>query len=217
MKNISKLLAAVLLIVMSFNISFAQDETAKVLDSISLKMFKDMNNKDYEAIIDMTHPKVFEIVPKENMLELIKSMFEGNEEFSIEIPNETPKYKVSEMYRDEESKTDFAFTSYDLKMKMTFNQQDFGEEEKEMMVKMMKIQDMDVKFISNNTLDVLMKNRLTILLKNEETNNNWSMLNYDQNSPLFFQLVATGVIEKSKEYHQNLMLENKKNEENEKN
>jgi hypothetical protein len=43
------------------------------LNEIANKMFVDMNNRDYDAILDMTHPKVFDIVSKEQMKTVLKS------------------------------------------------------------------------------------------------------------------------------------------------
>ena len=53
-------------------------------------------------------------------------------------------------------------------------------------------------------------NRMVIFIKNETSNNKWTMLNYDANSPIFVDLLPVRVIEKSKDYHQNIMLEAKK-------
>lgn len=215
MTKLSKLVALVVLLIIGTNkVSSQEVKLSKQLDSMALKMFKDVNNKDFESIMDMTHPKVFEIVPREAMVNVFKTMFEGNNEYTIEIPKETPEYKLTEVKNDIESNTDYAFVSYHMKMKMTFNDQEFGDEEKEMMVNMMKLQEMHVRFISDNAMDVTMKNRVVILLNSDATNNEWSMLNYDKDSPLLYQILPTGIIEKTKEYHQDLMLETKKNEKN---
>ena len=204
---------SITLIVLFLSISLqnhAQDsEKLKVIDSLSLKMFTDMNNKDYDAIIDMTHPKVFEMVPKEAMVTVFKSIIEGNEDFSVEIPEQIPDYKVSKIFTDDDGKTDYAFVSYDMKMTMTFHKEEYNDEMKETMTKMMKLQGMEVEFTSNNSMKVNMPNRMTILINDDTTNNKWAMINYDPNSPLFFQLLSAPVLEKAKEYYQDLMIENK--------
>ena len=51
---------------------------------------------------------------------------------------------------------------------------------------------------------------MTILIKDESTNNKWAMINYDPDSPLFFQLLSATVIEKAKSYYQDLMIAQKK-------
>ncbi len=215
MTKISKLVLVALLFAVTINKGVSQEDViAKQLDSLTLKMFKDVNNKDFESIINMTHPKVFDLVPKDAMVSVFKTMFEGNEQYSVLIPNEIPVYKLTEVKNDAESNTDYAFVSYDMKMTMTFNDQKFGDEEKEMMVKMMKTQDMYVNFISDSSLDVLMRHRVVIMLNSADTNNNWAMLNFDKDSPLIFKILPTSLIEKTKEYHQKLVLETKMNEKN---
>ena len=97
-----------------------------------------------------------------------------------------------------------------MEMSMTFNNESFDEETKETMVKMMKMQGMDAEFISDKTVHLNMLNRMTILIKDESTNNKWAMINYDPDSPLFFQLLSATVIEKAKSYYQDLMIAQKK-------
>lgn len=204
-----------LIVFVSLSLSVnAQDaESAlKEIDSISLKMFTDMANRDYDAIVDMTHPKVFEMVPKETMVTVFKSMLEGNEEFSVALPDDVPEYKISDLYKDVENDTDYAFVSYDMEMSMTFKNETFDAETKENMIKMMKLQGMEAKFISDNTVGLNMPNRITILVNDESTANKWAMVNYDPNSPLFVQLLSVEIIEKAKEYHQELMIATKKKE-----
>jgi len=208
-----KAVFTVMFVVVFTSINFAQEvseDSIKEIDSMASKMFTDMNNRDYDAIIEMTHPKVFDIVPKETMVSVFKSTLEGNSEFSIEIPKQIPEYKISDIFKDEEGGSDYAFVSYDMEMSMTFNNETFDEDTKEAMVKMMKMQGMDAEFVSNKTVHLNMLNRMTILIKDESTNNKWAMINYDPDSPLFFQLLSATVIEKAKSYYQDLMIAQKK-------
>lgn len=208
-----KAVFTVMFVVVFTSINFAQEvseDSIKEIDSMASKMFTDMNNRDYDAIIEMTHPKVFDLVPKETMVSVFKSTLEGNSEFSIEIPKQIPEYKISDVFKDEEGGSDYAFVSYDMEMSMTFNNESFDEETKETMVKMMKMQGMDAEFVSDKTVHLNMLNRMTILIKDESTNNKWAMINYDPDSPLFFQLLSATVIEKAKSYYQDLMIAQKK-------
>lgn len=204
-----------LLVTTSISSSFGQETTnAEFIDGLAKKMFVDLNNLDYDAILDMMHPKVFDIAPKDQMKTLIKSTFEGNEEFAVEIPKEIPDYKVSKVFIGQENNLEYAFVSYDMNMKMTFNNQEFDDEGKEMMTGIMKSQGMEVDFVSNNAMKVLMKDRMTILLKEDATKNKWVMINYDPDSPMFYQILSTELLEKAKEYNQNLLLESKKKSDN---
>lgn len=192
---------------------FSQNDKVKTIDSLTQKMFSFMIDRNFDAILDLTHPKVFEILPKESMKSVLKSTLEGNEEFSMELPKTVPDYKISEIFKGEKGNFEYAFVSYDLKTKMTFHKQEFDEDTKNMMTSMMKTKGMDVTFISNNTLDIIMNHRMTILLRDEITGNDWAMINYDAESPLFYQVVPTAVLEKAKAYYQDLMIESKKKKE----
>lgn len=201
------------LIILLLSLNVIAQNTKKELNEIATKMFVDMNNRDFDAIIDMTYPKVFELASKDQMKALFKSFFEGNSEFSVEIPHIEPKFKVSEVFNKESDSISYAFISYDLRMKMTFKNQEFEEEQQKMMISMMSAKGMDVKFITKNTLDMNMLDRITVLIKDNYTNNKWAMLNYDPDSPLFYQMTPSVLIEAGKKYKQDLMLERKKNEE----
>jgi hypothetical protein len=191
----------------------AQESVEKHLKSLTEKMFVDMNNRDYDAILNMTHPKVFDVVSKELMKTTLASTLEGNEEYSVAIPKTIPAYNVSKLYTSKENAANYAFVSYDMKMTMTFHKENFDDEGKEMMKSIMKSQGMDVTFTSNNAMEVLMNDRVTILLKDKDTNNKWVMINYDPDSPLTYQILSTNVIEDAKAYRQDLLLERKKKEE----
>ncbi len=196
-----------------FSQEVAQVSAIEPLNALVKKMFVDINNKDYDAVLDMTHPKVFEIVPKAQMKTMFVSMFEGNGQFSVEIPKTIPDYKLSEVFKGKEDSLAYAFTSYDMGMKMTFHDQEYDEESKKMMKAIMKTKGMDVDFISNNAMNVMMYDRVTILIKDNDTANKWVMINYDPDAPLFYNVVPTEVMEKAKTYKQDLMLARKKKNE----
>ena len=210
-KNYFNLILCSFLLLINIQI-FAQtsNNTQKHVDSLANKMFVDMNNRDYDAILDMMHPKAFEMAPRESLKGIFKSTFEGNEEFAINIPKIIPKYKLSEIFKSDKNNLEYAFVSYDMKMNMTFHKQEFDDESKKMMITMMKAKDMDVTFLTNNNLDILMNDRVTVILRDDSTKNKWVMVNYDPDSPLFYQIVPEGLLETAKTYKQNLMAERKK-------
>ena len=217
-KLMLRYLTCIFLFFVVSNYAQESDENEKIkINAIAKKMFVDMNNRDFDAIIDMTYPKVFNIASKEQMKTVIKSTFEGNEELTIGVPKTIPDYKISEIYNNEKESLKFAFVSYNMRMKMTFHKQEFDDESKKMMITYMKSKGMDVKFISKNSIDVLMQDRIIIIIKDKLTKNKWTMINYDSDSPLFYQMIPSGLIEEAKKYKQDLMLESKKNSENLKN
>tara|TARA_R110002012_G_scaffold317990_1_gene535369 strand:- start:180 stop:839 length:660 start_codon:yes stop_codon:yes gene_type:complete len=208
--NLKQCIALITCLIITISINAQVNSEEKKLDSITLKMFKDVNALDFESIMDMTYPKVFEIASKDMLLPVYKSMFLGNDEYKITIDKNIPAYKISEVFRVDSLQLDYAFVNYKMKMQMEFLNQEFDEDTKDLMKNMMKTQGMSVSFISDNTLDVVMENSMTLFLKDNNTEQQWKMLNYTPDSPMFFQIVPTLVIEKAKEHFQNNMLEESK-------
>lgn len=206
MKNF-KIVFVLVFVLLSFSNVLAQREA---LVQLSDQMFEKTNERDFDALLDMTYPKIYDIVPKETMKNLFVSMFQGTEEVTIDIPKMTPKYILSENFKDDKSNTNFAFLTYDMQMTMTFKTQEFDDDSKEMMVKMMKAQGMDASFESNSKANVNAPDRMVIFISDELTNNEWKLLNYDPTSPIFSQLLPIDILEKAKNYHQNILLESKK-------
>lgn len=212
-KKYLKLLILTLIFCLNLQ-SFAQSNSSEIkeIKTIADAMLNDVATKNYDALIDKMHPKVFSIVPKESLKEIFKSTFEGNGAVSIDLPEEKPDFKVSEIFSVNDTLS-YAFISYDMNMKMTFNDQEFDEASQDIMKNIMKAKGMEVNFISSNTLDVFANNSMTIALKDKESNNQWSVLNYDPDSPLVYQILPSELLEKAKEYKQNLMLESTKKSE----
>lgn len=48
--------------------------------------------KDYNALLDMTYPKLFELAPREAVLESLKSTFDGNQGFKIVMLPMAPNF-----------------------------------------------------------------------------------------------------------------------------
>lgn len=208
--KINKIVFLFSVVVFTFFIARSQENAKKDLNTMAIKMFEKTNERDFDALLDMTYPKVYDLVPKETMKNLFVSMFEGTDEMSINLPNLTPKYILSDIYSDEDSNTEYAFLTYDMSMSMTFKQQDFDKDGKQMMIKMFKVQGMDASFETDNKINILAPNRMVVFLKNESSNKEWKMINYDSNSPIFVDMLSVGILEKAGKYYQNILLEAKK-------
>lgn len=191
------------------NLINAQNEFAlKEIDSVSKTMFQSVIDKDFDLLLEMTYSKIYDIIPKDMMLQAIKSIFEGNDEISIEILNKIPEYKISDIFTTEDKTKDYAFLSYSLKMKMIFNNKTYEDDEtRETMINMMKIQGIDVSFETNNTLNAVIKNSITIFINDENTKNTWKTIRYDSDSPMFYQILPAEIIKHAKTYKEDLMIE----------
>ncbi len=136
----------ILLIIACLVVGFTSVAQGSELDVLANDMFEKTNQRDFDALIDMTYPAVFDLVPNDMMVTMFKSMFEGNYEMSIDLPEQKPEYTLTDTVKSEDSKTEYAFMNYDMEMSMTFKNQEFDKEGQEMMVNMMKVQGMDASF-----------------------------------------------------------------------
>lgn len=208
MKIYSKIVLLFLITLASLN-SVAQTDNQS-LNDMAKKMFDSTNERDFDALLGMTYPKIYDIVPKETMKTMFVSMFEGTDEMSIDLPKLTPEYTLSELFSDKETNTDYAFLTYDMSMSMTFKKQGFDKDGQKMMTNMFKAQGMEAEFETDKKVNVSAPNRMVIFLKNEISNGKWTMLNYDTNSPIFSQMLSANILEKSKSYYENVMIAAKK-------
>ncbi len=209
-KSIFKIALSSVFVLFSFQLIAQNTNVPKGVHTVTKQMFSYVNAKNYDGILEISYPKIFEILPKKQMKLVFKSTFEGDEDFKLEIPKIKPVYKVSKLYKDSKENLQFAFVSYDMSMNMTFHNQEFDEDGKKMMTNIMKAKGMDVTFTADNAMNVKMNDRVNIVIKDEFTNNQWRILNYDPDSPLFYQIIPTKVLEEAKAYRQDLLLERKK-------
>lgn len=166
--------------------------------------------KDYEGMLDLTHPAIFEKVDRKMMADSFNSLFEGNDEFKMELV-ETDKniFSVSDVFTTQDN-TKYAFSTYLMKMKMIFLKESFDEEKKRMMLGLMEAQGMNAKFLNDTTLE-MSKQSMILALNDKSTGNTWKYLNYDEANPLYVSIVPVEVMKKAKEYYANLLIKQKEN------
>lgn len=166
--------------------------------------------KDYEGMLDLTHPAIFEKVDRKMMADSFNSLFEGNDEFKMELV-ETDKniFSVSDVFTTQDN-TKYAFSTYLMKMKMIFLKESFDEDKKKMMLGLMEAQGMNAKFLNDTTLE-MSKQSMILALNDKSTGNTWKYLNYDEANPLYVSIVPVEVMKKAKEYYANLLIKQKEN------
>lgn len=183
-------------------------DLAIIKEDASLFMTK-FQNKDYDGILEMTHPAIFEKFDKETMKGLFQKMFEDNEEFQIEIIDvDKLTFEVSDVLKSKDTK--YAFITHPIKMKMIFKNQKFDDSQKGMMINMMEVQGMKTKFINDNSLE-MSKQSMMIAMNDASTNNLWKYLNYDEVNPLYVSVVPVEIMKKAKSYYADFLIKNKEN------
>ncbi|MEG0927703.1 hypothetical protein [Chryseobacterium sp.] len=205
MKNI---LFAFLLICSGFLMAQSADQKKILEDS---KAFMSLfEKKDYEGMLDLTHPAIFEKVDRKMMADSFNSLFEGNDEFKMElVETEKNVFNVSDVFTTQDN-TKYAFSTYLMKMKMIFLKESFDDEKKKMMLGLMEAQGMNAKFLNDTTLE-MSKQSMILALNDKSTGNAWKYLNYDEANPLYVSIVPVEVMKKAKEYYANLLIKQKEN------
>ena len=162
--------------------AIAQDMTTLKVDA--KKAYISSANMNYDAIFETTYPKVFDIIPKEQMKEMFEQMM-SNEQFTIKLVQVEPNFKFGEIKKI--GKQTFCLVDHDNVMEMTFNE---PMEDPEMMTGIFK-SSMEAEEVTydkeKKAFRIKMRSTL-IAVADELTSNKWKFLNKDKENKLFSML-----------------------------
>jgi hypothetical protein len=195
--SMSKILTPLLVIIFCLTRLEAQTKDEALVKRLD-EVLQYTGNMEIEKVLDYTYPKLFTLVPREQMSEIMKTSFEG-EEFSttldsLKIDTLYPVFKI----RD----TSYAKVIHTMLMRMKYKESpdSVNLEEKKMMVGLMESQygKGNVRYdATTNTLIILIhSDMLAIRYPPEEQ---WYFVNYDEDNTMFLDmLVSKDVQEKFK-------------------
>lgn len=190
-------------------IVFAQNAEQKQILEDTRSFMKYLEQKNYDKILEMSHPALTEKFERKMLIDAFKMVFEGNDELSIKIdPIDDSKYIASDVFTEGESR--YAFVSFPLNMEMVFKKQKLDEAAKKMLINAMEVQGMKARFVNDSTFQVS-KLSLTLALKDKSTNNLWKYINHDDNNALYTSLVPVEIIKKARSYYSDLLIKQKEN------
>ncbi len=190
-------------------VCFAQTAEQNQILQDSRSFMKFLDQKNYEKILEMSHPALTEKFDKEMLIQAFKMVFEGNEELSMKIyPIDDNQYSVSEVFTEGTAK--YAFVSFPMKMQMVFKKQKLDDAAKKMMINAMEVQGMKAHFTDDSTVEVN-KLALTLALKDQSTNNIWKYINHDDNNAIYTSIVPVEIIKKARSYYSDLLIKQKEN------
>lgn len=153
----------------------AKAQDMKSLQTDALRVYKNTTAGKYEALLADTYPKIFELVPKEKMLEVLKSTLKGNG-YVLDILDTAPNFKFNEVKTVNGGF--YTVVEHDLLIKMTFTEPLKGIEAKEMIKNLkasMKTDDVTFNPAFNS---FTIKKRADILaISNSVTGGKWKFLN----------------------------------------
>lgn len=168
------------------NLCFAQSENTQ--------LEKDFNNyiqltfsKQYEATLDYMMEEIFNIITKENLIEILKNTFD-NDETIINLKN--PKIIEIGKTLDIENKL-FNHLKFQQTMEIKFLSDDEelnNEEKNNMLLNMLKAQFGENNVSHNNKTDFFsIENETYVIAYAEKNNNRWKFINYDTQQQAFLQ------------------------------
>ena len=119
-----------LFLLLSMVVAVVQAQDTKTEISTSLTTYFDMvKTSDYEAVVDYLHPKIFEFVPKEALVQAMQSM---NEDEDIQVGMDDFKITtISDILKNDGNQ--YALVHYDFKMFITFKEEEEDKEDDAML------------------------------------------------------------------------------------
>ncbi len=167
-----KILFTLLLFITIFK-SFAQDKNA--LEEGANRVYLNTTKGNYEALLNDTYPKLFELIPKDKMLTVLKSMLQ-TDAYIMDILEAPANFEFGEIKHI--GKGYYCLVKYDMLSKMTFTEPLSQEEAQQMVVNLkaaMKTE--DVTFNPNFNSFTIKSRADLIAINNENTNGKWTYMN----------------------------------------
>ena len=167
--------------------------TAQDLASLKIeatKSYKAGATMNYEEIFETTYPKVFEIISKDQMKEMMGKMME-NEQFSIKMVEVEPNFSFGEIKKIEGKL--FCLIDHNNVMNMQFKE---PMENGESMVDMFKTS-MEAERVTfskeTNSFKIELRSTL-IAVADDLTGNKWKFLNKDKENQLFTMIFSEKIM-----------------------
>jgi hypothetical protein len=183
----SKILFVALLLFQTIAV-VAQDMAS--LKTEALKSYKASVTMNFEDIFDTTYPKVFDIIPQEQMKKMFGQMME-NEQFSIKLVEAEPNFSFGEIKKIEGKS--FCMVNYNNVMSMKFKQ---PMDDAEAMVDIFKTS-MEADKVTydklTNTFRIELRATL-IAVADELTKNKWKFLNKDKENKMFSMIFNEKIV-----------------------
>ena len=177
------------------SIGFSQ--TLQSLKADTQKMYEASYNMNYDEVTSFTYPKVFELIPKEKMLEILEQTF-NNESMRVRLVTVDPKFVYSEIQNIENKNV--AIVNYNNAMRIIFEQKMTEEEGTKMLENFKNSGNYTVtKFEKERNAFYLEGPATMIAVADETTKNEWKFLNYEKGqSQMANEVLGESLISKLK-------------------
>jgi len=151
----------------------AQDKQS--LEATALSMYNNTVAGNYEAVANGTYPKIFEVLPKDKMMESLKNMLNGDG-YSLMLLKADPKFEYGPIKKIGDGQ--YCLVKHDLVMKMTFKDPVGDPESKEMIENFKKaMQTNDITFEAKSNSFIIKKRADVVFASDKITKNQWKYMN----------------------------------------
>lgn len=172
-------------------LNFAQDLAS--LKKEVLVIYNYTIEKKYDIVIESTYPKVFEIVPKKDMLEAMNSMFD-NEQMTLTIEKVNPDFIFSDFIFIDEAK--YCVIEHNNKMTMKFKE-DLGDSKEFILASLQENMTGYKVSLDEKTETFIVDGKAKMIaISDKLTNGTWKYLNYNEESPMMEKVLSKKVLEK---------------------
>ena len=168
-----KKLFSFLFIITSFA-TFSQ--TLEGLKADTKKMYDASYTMDFENVLNYTHPKVFETVTREQMIQALNDSFE-NENFKIRLVHENPTFTFSELKKIDD-KT-LCIITYTNAIRMTLVEKVTPEKAEILLNSFKQSNEYKTLIFEKERNSFFLEGKATMIAVAEEsTKNEWKFVNY---------------------------------------
>lgn len=183
--------------ILLFLLIAAQQSYSQDLNSLKVNaenIYKYTINLDYDKILETTYQKLFEIVPKDEIKQILVTTFSGSDEVKVKIINIPPNFRYGKIKKIEDHT--FCLIEYDLAMEFEMIGQQFNKSEGiQIAGEMKKAMDArEVTFNEDTNTFTIKKRSDMIGIWDDSTNNQWQFLNRDKDNVLAKYLFSKKVI-----------------------
>ncbi|MFT7351238.1 MAG: hypothetical protein ACI9XR_000976 [Flavobacterium sp.] len=165
-----------LLAFLATTIGFSQ--TLETLKADTKKMYEASYIMNYDEVTNFTYPKVFDLIPKEKMLEMLEQTF-NNETMRIRLVTVDPKFVYSDIQKIENKNV--AVVNYNNAMRIIFEQKMTDEEGTKMVENFKSAGNYLVANFEKERNALYLEGPATMIaVADKTTKNEWKFLNYEK-------------------------------------
>jgi len=172
-------------------VTFAQSEEA--LKKGAKQMYEASYNLNFETVLDLTYPKIFDIASREQLGQILQNSF-LNEQFQIRLVFPEVTFKYGKIKEIEGKKA--VFITYVSAMRMTFEQKFYGNEAQEMLMGLKQsLPEKKVTFEPNTNSFFIEGTDAMLAISDNHTNKTWKFITYDKvQRPMLVQMLGENLL-----------------------